>query len=96
MKQTITRQHIADEVSRAAGISRTEAAAALEAVIHSIRNAVAAGDDVQLRGFGTFRAVLRREKRARDISRGKTVVIPARLKPVLRPSREFVEMLDKK
>jgi len=44
-----------------------------------------------LRGFGTFEAKRRAEKKARNISKNIIVVVSAHKTPFFRPSKSFIE-----
>lgn len=48
-----------------------------------------AGDNIYLRGFGTFARVTRAPKLVRDIQRNKTIQLGERVVPVFKPAKEF-------
>lgn len=54
-----------------------------------IKDAVYNGQDVTLRGFGTFQVKHRKAKSARNISAGTTIQIPARYVVAFKPSKDF-------
>jgi DNA-binding protein HU-beta len=85
----MTKQELAANVAAQTGLTRSQAMEAIEATIENIKTTVKKGGEVQLRGFGTFRAVLRKEKIARNITQQTTIVIPACKKPVFKASKEF-------
>lgn len=91
----MTKQEVAASVAEKANISRDQAVKAVEAMIGTIMNAVSNGDEVTLRGFGTFKTVIRRAKKARDISRRETIMIPEAKKPVFKPCKNFVSRVRK-
>lgn len=49
----MTKQELIDKVA-ATGLTKAQAKAGLEAALEGIKNAVIAGDKIQLIGFGTF------------------------------------------
>lgn len=61
----------------------------IEATLGAISSAVVAGEEVTLRGFGTFQVKTRKAKAARDIKKGTTIMIPARKVVAFKPSKEF-------
>lgn len=61
----------------ARGASRAAATAALDAVLAEITDALAGGERVTLTGFGTFEAVARTERTARNPRTGSTVTVAA-------------------
>jgi DNA-binding protein HU-beta len=85
----MTKQELAAKVADKTGLSRTQATEAIEATMETIIQAVSRERGVYLRGFGTFTAKHRAEKKARNISRGETITIPATRKPVFKPSKVF-------
>jgi DNA-binding protein HU-beta len=54
-----------------------------------VKDSLAHGENVYLRGFGTFQVKERAEKTARNISKNTTIVIPAHNIPFFKPSAEF-------
>lgn len=76
-------------------IDHRQAVKAVEAVMETIMDAVSGGDEVTLRGFGTFKTVVRRAKKARDISRRETIMLPESKKPVFKPCKDFVSRVRK-
>ena len=53
------------------------------------------GDNVYLRGFGSFIIKERAEKTARNISKNTTMVIPAHKVPSFKPAKVFMEEVKK-
>lgn len=61
----------------------------VNAVFDSIKKAVANGDPVTIRGFGTFKSIHKASRIAQDINKKEPVVIEAHYEPVFKPSAEF-------
>lgn len=91
----MTKQEIAAKVAEKTDIGQHQAVKAVEALMEVITEAVCGGHEVTLRGFGTFKAVVRRAKKARDIGRGETITLPETRKPVFKPCKEFIERVRK-
>lgn len=70
-------------------ITKVQALNAVESVFDSMFRSLNYGQSVYYRGFGTFKVVTRKAKKARDIGRGITIDIPARKKPVFKPSSKL-------
>ena len=66
-----------------------QASTIVEATIKEIKRQVKGGNEVVIRGFGTFRSVLRKEKIARHIRANKSIVVPEHVTPVFRASKHF-------
>ena len=58
--------------------------------MHEVKNSLSSGEDVFLRGFGSFIVKQRAQKTGRDISKNTTIIIPAHNVPAFKPSKEFV------
>ncbi len=57
--------------------------------MEQIRNSLTNGENVYLRGFGTFYRKHRAEKKARNITKNTTIVVPAHDVPAFKPSKSF-------
>jgi DNA-binding protein HU-beta len=57
---------------------------------------MAEGNDVFLRGFGSFIVKERAEKTGRNISKNETIIIPAHNIPAFKPAKVFVEEVKTK
>ena len=66
------------------GMKKKDAEAAVAAVTDAITEALAAGDKVQLIGFGTFEVKESAEREGRNPRTGETIKIPARTKAKFR------------
>lgn len=63
--------------SRITGLPKSTALHVVEGVSDILTEAFVKGENVYLRGFGTFEVKTTKEKKARDINAGTTVVVPA-------------------
>ena len=76
-------------VAEKANLSKKDADSAVNAVIDSIVEAVAANDKVQLVGFGTFDVRERNERKGRDPRTNKEITIPASKVPAFKVGKAF-------
>src|SRR5580704_17284812 len=77
---TVTRADLVDEVVRATDLPQEESHAVVEAIFESITNALQAGDDIEIRGFGSFRTRKRQGRIGRNPKTGaKVTVSPKRI-----------------
>lgn len=91
----MTKQEVAAKVAEKTNIGQHQAVKVVETVMEVITEAVCGGNEVTLRGFGTFKTVVRRAKKARDISRGETITLPGTKKPVFKPCKDFIARVRK-
>ena len=71
------------------GISRSTAMKAVNGTFEAMKHALTKGDDVTLRGFGTFHVTQVAQKTARNISKGTTITVPAHRSVKLILSKEL-------
>lgn len=74
-------------ISEEAGLTKKDAEKALDAFTDTVSKALAAGDKVQLVGFGTFETTKRAAREGRNPQSGKTVKIAASVAPSSRQAR---------
>jgi DNA-binding protein HU-beta len=95
----MTRKQLAEQVSARSGINPVDTERTIALTLKVMRDTVSKGEKVTLRGFGTFKTKLRKERLARDINRKICITIPQHHEVVLKTSRAFrkkVLILDKK
>ncbi len=78
------------EIANKTGIEKVAVQATVEAFMDSIKNSMTTGQNVYLRGFGSFIIKKRAEKTGRNISRNTTLIIPAHNIPSFKPAKTFV------
>jgi len=77
------------EIADKTGIEKQVVMQIVEGMMESIRNSMINGEEVFLRGFGSFIIKRRAQKTARNISKNTTIVIPAHNIPAFKPSKSF-------
>lgn len=86
----MTKAEIVAEIANKTGIEKVAVQATVEAFMESIKNSMTTGQNVYLRGFGSFIIKKRAEKTGRNISRNTTLIIPAHNIPSFKPAKTFV------
>jgi DNA-binding protein HU-beta len=87
----MTKADVVSVISERTGVEKVEALAVVEAFMNTIKGALESGENVYLRGFGSFIVKERAEKTGRNISKNTTIIIPAHNIPAFKPAKEFVE-----
>lgn len=82
-------------VATAAGFSKVDAAAAVDGVFSSITDALAAGGDVRLVGFGTFSVAQRAASEGRNPRTGEKIQIPASKQPKFKAGKGLKDAVNK-
>lgn len=78
------------------GLTRRETEIIVNSVFDSIRDALARGDKVEIRGFGSFRLRGRRTRIGRNPKTGTRVNVPAKKVPFFKAGKELKEFVDNK
>jgi DNA-binding protein HU-beta len=86
----MTKADIVNEISKNTGVEKVIVQKTVEAFMESIKDSLAEGSNVYLRGFGSFIVKKRAEKTARNISKNTTIKIPAHNIPAFKPAKTFV------
>lgn len=89
----VTKQQLIEKISQQTGLSRSEAKKAVESTMQILSLAFAAGDNVYLRGFGTFAVRNVKEKKARIVATGETCIVPAHRTVSFKLSNELKNLL---
>ena len=85
----MTKADMVREIADKTGIEKQVVMQIVEGMMESIRNSMINGEEVFLRGFGSFIIKRRAKKTARNISKNTTIVIPAHNIPAFKPSKSF-------
>ncbi|ROS87295.1 integration host factor subunit beta [Muribaculaceae bacterium Isolate-080 (Janvier)] len=91
----MTKAEIATEIARTTGLDKAGVITVIEQFMTVVKDSLAHGDNVYLRGFGSFIIKERAEKTARNISKNTTMVIPAHKVPSFKPAKVFMEEVKK-
>ena len=74
----MNKQDIIKQLASTTRLTAAEATIAVDHVLDIMANAFRRGENIELRNFGRFKTVMRKEKSAQDMNRGTTIIIPAR------------------
>lgn len=85
----MTKSDIITVVANECKLSNAQAKEVVDVVFDAIKIELCKGGDVRIKDFGAFKAVVCKEKKARDLSRGTTIVIPEHKKVKFNASINF-------
>ena len=91
---TLTKAALVDQVAEAAGLTKKDAEVVVETVFGNIAAALRQGDQVELRGFGSFRLRRRGPHRGRNPRTGDDVDVPSKRVPYFTPGKELKALLN--
>ncbi len=86
----MTKADIVANISSKFGLEKTETQKIIEEFMAEVKGSLSKGDNVYLRGFGSFIVKTRAKKTGRNISKNVAVEIPAHNIPAFKPSKTFV------
>ncbi len=92
----MTKAELVNTISNKLGTEKNETQKVVEAFMQEIRTSMYNGDNVYLRGFGSFIIKTRAAKTGRNISKNTAIEIPAHNIPAFKPSKSFVEKVKAK
>lgn len=92
----MTKAELVNTISNKLGTEKNETQKVIEAFMQEIRTSMYNGDNVYLRGFGSFIIKTRAAKTGRNISKNTAIEIPAHNIPAFKPSKTFVEKIKTK
>ena len=91
----MTKADIVNEIAKTTGIDKPAVLSVVEQFMTVVKDSLAHGENVYLRGFGSFIVKTRAEKTARNISKNTTLIIPAHNIPAFKPANSFQEEVAK-
>ena len=83
------------QAAQGAGVSKKDAERVLNAAIDAVTRSLAAGDKVQLSGFGIFEVKQRSARVGRNPATKQAIEIPATRVPVFKPSQLLKQIVEK-
>ncbi len=92
----MTKAEIVADIANKTGIEKVAVQATVEAFMEALKDSLATGENVYLRGFGSFIVKKRAEKTGRNISKNTTIIIPAHNIPSFKPAKVFVNEVKNK
>ena len=85
----MTKADIVTNIAIQTGLDKHTIATFVEAFTENIKSSLAQGENVYIRGFGSFITKKRAAKMARNISKEITIAVPEHMIPSFKPAKEF-------
>ena len=92
----MTKAEIVSNISDQLGIDKGDVQATVEKFMEEVKGSLEDGENVYLRGFGSFVIKTRAKKTGRNISKNTTIKIPAHNIPAFKPAKTFTEGVKSK
>jgi len=91
----MTKAEIVAEIATKTGIEKLAVQATVETFMEVLKGSMSKGENVYLRGFGSFIIKKRAQKTGRNISKNTTIIIPAHNIPAFKPAKVFSNQVKK-
>jgi len=91
----MTKADIVNAVANETGLEKIVIQNVIESFMDNVKDSLTKGNNVYLRGFGSFIIKQRAKKTARNISAKQTITIDAHKIPAFKPAKCFVEEVKK-
>jgi len=87
----MNKKDMVTKVAESMGVTKKEAALAVDTVFGVLEDTMGAGEKVSLAGFGVFEVVKRNARKCRNLQDGSTIEVPAKMAPKFRPAKALKE-----
>ena len=91
----MNKTELVEKVAESAGLTKTQAEAAINAFVETITAGLKAGDKITLKGFGTFEVRQREAREGRNPRTGETMTIAASKAPAFKSSSALKNAVNK-
>jgi DNA-binding protein HU-beta len=89
----VTKAEVIAQIADQTGIDKADVQITVEAFFSVVKNSMATGENIYIRGFGSFVNKKRAKKIARNISKNTAIVIDEHYVPSFKPSKVFIEKI---
>ncbi|MBI3353441.1 MAG: integration host factor subunit beta [Nitrospirae bacterium] len=92
----MTKAELIEKVSeKIQGLTKRQTEVIVNSIFDSIKESLAKGNKIEIRGFGSFRIRQRRQRDGRNPKTGVSVSVPAKRVPFFKAGKELKEIVDK-
>ncbi|MDP4266355.1 MAG: HU family DNA-binding protein [Bacteroidota bacterium] len=91
----MTKAEVITEIANKTGVEKMAVTVTVEAFMNTLKSSLQKGENVYLRGFGSFIVKKRAQKTGRNISKKTTIIIPEHFIPAFKPAKVFLNDVKK-
>ena len=97
LEEWMTKADLVEQVAEAIGpgITKKDCALVVDGFLNAVKLALAEGENIEIRGFGTFKVRSRKSRMARNPRTGDPVEVPSRSVPIFKPSKHLRARVDR-
>lgn len=92
----MTKAEIVSNIAESSGMEKADVLRVVEDLMTEVKTSLEKGENVYLRGFGSFIIKKRAEKTGRNITKNTTIKIPAHNIPAFKPAKIFMSAVKTK
>jgi len=92
--EKMTKADIVEVISANTGITKIETEAVVNGFLQTVIESMKKGENIELRGFGSFKVVKRARRIARNPKTNEEVIVPEQFVPVLKVSKDFKQAVN--
>ena len=89
----MTKADLVEQVAKGVQLTKKDVGVVVDQLLEEISLALASGQHIEIRGFGSFKVKTRRQRQARNPRTGESVEVPEKLVPYFKASRELRAMI---
>ncbi|CAN5886937.1 HU family DNA-binding protein [soil metagenome] len=89
----MTKADLVEQIAEATGLTKKDTAVVVDGFLEAVKQALARGSNIEIRGFGSFKVKRRKARKARNPRTGDAVYVAGRLVPTFKPSKELKELV---
>ncbi len=93
----MTKAELVEKVSdKVDGLTKKQTEVIINTIFDSIKDSLAIGDKIEIRGFGSFKIRSRKQREGRNPKTGSPVSVPSKKVPFFKAGKELKELVDNK
>jgi len=89
----VTKAEVIAQIAEKTGVDKSDVSSTVEAFFSVVKTSMSEGNNVYIRGFGSFINKKRAKKVARNISKNTAIIIDEHFVPAFKPAKEFVNQI---
>jgi len=89
----VTKADVFNQIAEKTGVDKSDVTASVEAFFTVVKASMANGNNIYVRGFGSFVNKKRKRKVARNISRNTAIIIEEHYIPSFKPAKIFINAI---
>ncbi len=90
----MTKDELVTKMAEKSGLTKAETKEALKALLETVKETLASGEEISLVGFGSFKVTERSERQGKNPATGEIITIPASKSPTFKAGKSFKDAVN--